>query len=78
MLDMTRSRKVATRAVEHGAYYHGAKRGAMMCGVSTQEPIILRHRDHGIFVNSPLIPVVSGSNTVVLLYSPFHDNHNKS
>jgi hypothetical protein len=29
MLDMTRSKRVATRAVEQGAYTHGAKRVPM-------------------------------------------------
>lgn len=53
MLDMTRSRRVATRAVEQGAYTHGARRGGD--DVQIHSSLILRYPDNGI-ANSPLIP----------------------
>jgi hypothetical protein len=53
MLDMTRSRRVATRAVgeEQSAYTHGAKRGCDDVQRSTRR-LSLRYWDHGISVNS--------------------------
>ena len=45
MLDMTRSKRVATRAVEQGAYTHGAKRVPMW-----GEDDVRVHSGHSFYV----------------------------